>query len=103
MANSLYNELNNVRNNMFNRGYQQPPRNNVMNIMAQLRQVQQDPGTILDIMLQNGKISQQQYQEMQPIRNNLPAIGQYLINHGYANEISQAQQQINNINNNSVN
>ena len=95
MGNSLYNELNGVSHS-----YQQP-QNNVMNIMAQLRQVQQNPGAILDIMLQKGRITQQQYQDMQSIRNNPQAVAQYLMNHGHANEIKDkiniAQQQIINL------
>jgi len=51
-----------------------------------------NPGAILDILLQNGKINQQQYSELQQYKNNPEAVGNYLISHGKQNEIYQAEQ-----------
>ena len=95
MANSIYNKYRNI-----NQGFSRPPQNNggLLNILSQLRQVQQNPGAILDIMLQNGRITQQQYQEMQQYKDNPQMLVQYLMQHGHASEINQAQQQANNLN-----
>ena len=94
MANPLYNMINNAV-----RPTQPQPQqnNNPLNLLAQIRQIQQNPGMLLDMMLQNGKITQEQYQEMQPIKNDPQKCAQYLFNHGYANELNQAQQQVNNM------
>lgn len=91
MPGSLFNRFGNA-----NQNYQ---RNNSGNIISQLAQVKKDPGAILDILLRNGKINQQQYNDLQQYRNNPEMIGQYLINHGKANEIGQAEQQVNQMNN----
>lgn len=79
-------------NPLFNR-YGNTNRNNNIssNILSQYSQVMNDPGKILDIMLQNGKINQQQYNDLQPFRNNPKQIVEYLIQHGNANQINQAQ------------
>ena len=92
------NPLFNRFNNMFGAS-QRPPQNNggLANILAQFRQVQQNPGAILDIMLQNGKISQQEYQQMQPYKDNPQQLVQYLTRNHSA-EINQAQQQANGLN-----
>ena len=82
-------------NNLFNRFGNMQRNTNGDNILAQLARIKQDPGSILDIMLQHGKINQQQYNELQQYRNNPEMIGRYLINNGRANEINQAQQIIN--------
>ena len=71
-------------------GNNNPPRNN-NNILLQLLQLQNNPGGILDILLRNGKINQQQYNDLQRYRNNPEAIGRYLINAGKGNELSQAE------------
>lgn len=88
MANPLFNRFGNFNN------YQ--PRNNGNSILAQIAQLKRDPGSILDIMLNNGKINQQQYNELQQYRNNPEMIGKYLINNGKANEINNAADQANN-------
>ena len=64
MANPLFNRFGNntQRNNTGNNG--------LLNILNQYKQIQNDPGKILDILLNNGKISQQQYNDLQPMRNN---------------------------------
>ena len=62
------------------------------NIYMQLAKVQKDPGYILDILLQNNKITQQQYDELQPVKNNPQQIFNYLHQHGNANQLNQAAQ-----------
>ncbi len=57
--------------------------------------VKNNPGAILDILLQKGKINQQQYYELQQYKNNPEAIGRYLINSGYGDAINYAERQIN--------
>ncbi len=66
-------------------------------ILSQLAQVKNNPGYVLDILLQNKKINQQQYNELQPYKNNPEAIGRYLINNGKGNEIHRAEQLANTI------
>ena len=86
MANPLFNRFGNTRMN---------GNNGVLNILNQYRQVQNDPGKILDILLNNGKINQQQYNDLQQYRNDPKSIAQYLINTGNASQINQAQQLVN--------
>ena len=71
--------------------------NNTGGIRSQLAQLKNNPGYILDILLQNKKITQQQYNELQPYKNNPEAIGKYLINSGKGNEIHQAEQLANTV------
>ena len=66
MANPLYNRYGNGNNN---------------NILQQYQQVKNNPGMILDILLQNKKINYQQYSEMQSFKDNPQQIANYLINH----------------------
>lgn len=93
MPNPLFNRFGNMMSNSNN---QVKPSGN---IISQIAKVKKDPGFVLDIMLQNGKINYQQYNELQPYRNNLEMIVKYLINNGKANEINQAENAINQINN----
>ena len=72
----------------------------IVNALKQYRQLQNNPGVILDILLHNGKITQQQYNELQPIKNNPQQIVNYLVQHGNAGQINQAQQTANNVINN---
>lgn len=65
------------------------PTQNTPNIFAQLVQIKQDPGKILDILLQNGKINQIEYNELQPYKNNPEAIARYLMNAGNSSELQQ--------------
>lgn len=101
MANSLFNRfgnpiwvtnqnmnVNNVGNNVNNN------QNNQSNILSQLAKLKNNPGAILDILLQNGKINQQQYNELLPYKNRPELIGQYLINNGKSNEIHRVQSMI---------
>ena len=82
MPNSLFNKFG-------NNGLQRRPQNN---IVSQLMSLRSNPGGILDILLQNGKINQQQYTELQPYKNNPEAIGRYLISHGFGGAINSAEQ-----------
>ena len=69
----------------------------IINALRQYRQLQNDPGAILDILLQNGKINQQQYNELQPMRNNPQQIVNYLAQHGNSSQINQAKQMANDL------
>ena len=55
MANPLFNKFNNQSS--FGGG-------GIWNIINQYRQIQNDPGKILDVLLNNGKINQQQYNDL---------------------------------------
>lgn len=80
MANPLFNMLGGRINN-----------SPVGNIMNQYMQLKQDPGKILDLLFQNGKINMQQYNDLQPYRNNPQAIVNYLSMNGNANQINNAE------------
>ncbi len=82
MPNSLFNKFGPAN-------YQR--QNSGNNILQQLAQIKNNPGAILEIMLQNGKINRQQYNDLQQYRNNPEMICKYLINNGKANEINQAE------------
>lgn len=69
------------------------------NIISQYQQLQKDPGKIVDILYQNGKINQQQFNDLQPIRNNPEQIVTYLSRNGNNNLLNQATQLANQINN----
>lgn len=74
MANPLFNMLaGNINNSP------------VTNIISQYQQLQKDPGKIVDILYQNGKINQQQFNELQPIKNNPEQIVNYLSKNGNSN------------------
>lgn len=85
---SMFNNINDVNN--------VPVQNNGINFMSQLKQCQQNPGTIIDILAQANKITPDQYQELQQYKNNPQQIAQYLINNGYGNQINQLIQMVSN-------
>lgn len=85
MANFLFQRYGNNQQ----RNIQQ--RNN-QNIISQLMSLRKNPGGILDILFQSGKINQQQYNELQPYKNDPEAIGRYLINNGWSDQIKQSEQ-----------
>ena len=82
MANPLFNMFGNSGRNNINR----------QNISNQYKQLLNNPGQILDILLQNGKINRQQYNDLQVYRNNPEQIVRYLVNNGNATQINQSQQ-----------
>lgn len=84
MANPLFNR--------FGGGNNVQPQNN---IISQFLRLQKNPGEILDVLLQSGKINQQQYNELQPYKNNPEMIGKYLMDNGNSNSINQIQQMLN--------
>ena len=73
-----------------------------LNILSQLKMIQQDSGAILDILLQNGKINQQQYADLQQYRNNPQMIFNYLSNNGNYNELNGYKRQVEERLNNSM-
>lgn len=96
-----------MSNPLFNKfgggNYYSPPQrmmpqnsgNGLINLIRQYKQIQNNPGAILDILLQNGKINQQQYNELQSVRNNPQQIFNYLSQHGNASQLNMAQQMFN--------
>lgn len=70
------------------------------NILNQLARLKNNPGAILDILFQRGKINRQQYSDLQQYKNNPAAIVNYLVNNGKSTEISNAENIANSITNN---
>ena len=77
-----------------------PPQvQNMMNLIQQVRQVQQNPSMLSSILQQRGMITSQQAKDIQQMGNNYEQIGQYLIQNGkmpnnykqYENQVSQVQ------------
>ena len=95
MPHQLYQMLQgmNMNNNMGMGMQQQSQPNQINNILSQVSALQNNPAAILDILLQHGKINQQQYNELQPYKDNPQQIVSYLISHGNAPQIDQARQQ----------
>ena len=91
MPNFLFNRYgnNNVNRPIYNNG-------NNGNILNQFMQCKNNPGAILDILLQKGKITQQQYTDLQQYKNNPEAIGRYLINAVNGQAINGAQKVVSN-------
>ncbi len=85
MSSSLFQRFGNAR-----------PQNINNNLASQIAMLKNDPGSILDILIQKEKITQQQYNELQQYRNNPEAIARYLLNSSRGNEIQQAIQTANN-------
>ena len=92
-------------NNLYNRyGNGNTYKNSGEDIKTQLMRLKNNPGWILDILLQRDKITQQQYNDLQKYRNDPQSIVQYLINNGKASQINQAEQLAkNSINQNAMN
>lgn len=78
------------------------PVSNVMNMIQQIRQMQQNPNQLASLLLNNNKITREQYEE---IKNYNPQqIGEYLMKTGsipqqqvqqaYQNIVPQVQQQL---------
>ena len=86
MGNSLFNRFGNMSNNSVG--------NSGSNILSYMAQIQKNPGVILDILMQNGKINQQQYNELQQFKNNPKDVVYYLLNNGNPNQKNQMQQSI---------
>ena len=68
------------------------PMLNAINMVQLFRQIQNDPSKIADLLLNNGKITQDQYNEIQKFNGNPELIGRYLMQSG-----TMTQQDINNI------
>ena len=59
----------------------------MLQVMQYIQTLRQNPNGMSDLLLRQGKITKQQYDEIQSlgIGNNPQAIGQYLMNHGMMN------------------
>lgn len=60
----------------------QQPQNIVQNVINGFNQISNNQGNIADMLLQNGRINQQQYNEIKSMGNNYARIGQYLMQYG---------------------
>lgn len=70
-------------NPLFNRFVGQGnPMSNAMQVANLFRQIQNDPSKITDLLLQKGRISEEQYQEMQKFGGNPRMMVQYLLGQG---------------------
>ena len=77
-----------------------PPLQNAMSLVQQIRQVQQDPSSLSQLLQQRGMITSQQAKDIQKMGTNYEQIGQYLIQNGkIPNNISSYENQINQIQN----
>lgn len=61
------------------------PMFNMMNALQQIKQMQQNPNGLCDLLLQKGKITEQQYNEMKQFNGNPQMIGEYLMQNGSIN------------------
>lgn len=81
----------------FNALNQQANTGGQRNMLSQFMNLKNNPSQIVDMLLQSGKITQQQYAELQQYKNNPEQIGMYLMNHGAAPQLNYLIQQLNNI------
>ena len=58
------------------------PMSNMMNVLQQIRNVQQNPNQLADLLLNSGKINQQQYEQIKTFNGNPQQIGEYLMRTG---------------------
>lgn len=80
--------------------------NGMMRMIQTIRQAQQNPNMLADMLMQNGKINQQQYDEIKKFNGNPQMIGEYLMQSGtmpqqqvqqaYQTMVPQVQKQLNN-------
>lgn len=66
--------------------------NKMFQMIQTIRQAQQNPNMLADMLFNNGKINQSQYDEIKKMNGNPQMIGQYLIQSGTMpqNEVQQA-------------
>lgn len=89
MNGSLFDQFKNISSPM--------QQNAQPNILAQYMQLQNNPGGIIDILLQNGKINQAQYNDLQKYKNNPQMICAYLMNNGNNGQLNQIISGLNNM------
>ena len=80
------------------------PMANMMNMLQQIRTMQQNPNQLADLLFNNGKITEEQYEEIKQFNGNPQKIGEYLMRTGampqrevqqaYQNAVPQIQQAI---------
>ena len=73
-----------------------PPMQNMMSFIQKVREVQNNPSMLPQLLQQQGLVNEQQAKEIQKMGNNYEQIGQYLIQNGnnirtYENQVSQIQ------------
>lgn len=91
MPNQLFNKFGNMTPTANTR--MQNPMTNAMNMVNKIRQLQSDPTMILDELVRGGKITQEQYNDLQRYKNDPHQIVNYLLQNGNPNQ----QQQLNSI------
>lgn len=78
--------------------------NKMFQMIQTIRQAQQNPNMLADMLFNNGKINQSQYDEIKKMNGNPQAIGQYLMQSGtmpqqqvqqaYQTMVPQVQEQL---------
>lgn len=59
---------------------------NIKNMVSQYKQLQKNPSSIGKLLLDNGRITQAQYEEIGKYNGNASQIGNYLMNNGVMNQ-----------------
>ncbi len=77
-----------------------PPRiQNMMSLVQQVRQIQQNPSMLSQVLEQRGMISSKQAKDIQQMGNNYEQIGQYLIQNGRMPNYKSYEDQVNQVQN----
>lgn len=72
------------------------PAMNMVNMVQQIRNMQQNPNQLADLLMNSGKINQQQYEQIKQFNGNPQKIGEYLMQTGTMpqQQVQQAYQNI---------
>ena len=84
-----------------------PPMQNMMSFIQKVREVQNNPSMLPQLLQQQGLVNEQQAKEIQKMGNNYEEIGHYLMNNGrmpadikpYENQVNEVQNMIQNVQN----
>ena len=76
------------------------PVSNVMNMIQQIRQMQQNPNQLASFLQQRGMINENQARDIQSMGSNYQQIGRYLMNNGkLPNDVQSYQSQVEQVQN----
>ena len=69
---------------------------NMMQMINQIRQARQNPNMLADLLVQNGKINQSQYEQIRQFNGDPQKIGEYLMQNGVMpqQQVQQAYQNV---------
>lgn len=69
---------------------------NMMQMISQIRQARQNPNMLADLLVQNGKINQSQYEQIRQFNGDPQKIGEYLMQNGVMpqQQVQQAYQNV---------